>query len=121
MEQLGVITGRYKSPADLEKEDMRLFLPRFSEENFAANLTVVDRFKSVANKHKATAGQIALAWILARQPGFVPIPGTTSVERLEENTAAVHVKLDGEDLRLLNEAWMRRMLRETDFLQPWPT
>lgn len=84
---------------------MRLrLLPRFYEENFAANLVVVDQFKSVANKHEATPSQIALAWILARQPGFVPIPGTKTVERLEENAAAVNVKLDGEDLRLLNEA-----------------
>ncbi|THH23222.1 hypothetical protein EUX98_g7949 [Antrodiella citrinella] len=99
----GVMTGQYKSRADFEKEDIRQFMPRFSDENFAANLVVVEKFQSVATKHSATPGQVTLAWILARHPDFVSIPGTKSVARLEENAGAVNVKLDAEDVKLLNE------------------
>ncbi|KAH8101211.1 NADP-dependent oxidoreductase domain-containing protein [Cristinia sonorae] len=100
----GLMTGLYKSRADFEKTDIRQFLPRFSDENFASNITIVDKFKGVAAKHNATTGQVTLAWIMARQPGFISIPGTRKIERLEENAAAAFVKLDEEDMKELNGA-----------------
>ncbi|KAH8107235.1 NADP-dependent oxidoreductase domain-containing protein [Cristinia sonorae] len=100
----GMMTGQFTSRDQFEPGDIRHFMPRFSEENFSANLVVVDKFKVVAQKHNVTPGQVTLAWILARHPDFVSIPGTRSVKRLEENAQAVNVKLDEEDLKLLNEA-----------------
>lgn len=79
-------------------------LPRFSDENFPKNLRTVDQFRAVAGKYGATPSQLelALAWILAAHPDFVPIPGTRTVERLEENARAAEIMLLGEeDVRAL--------------------
>lgn len=97
------MTGRYKSRADFEQSDARQFLPRFSDANFPANLQIVDKFKSIADKYNVTTGQLTLAWILARHPEFVPIPGTKRVSRLEENAKSVSIKLSAVDLKALNE------------------
>lgn len=103
----GLITGRYKSREDFDADDHRKVLPRFSEENFAKNLELTNKFRAVASKYGATPGQVALAWILAEHPDFIPIPGTRSVERLEENAKAAEIKLSPEDvkeIRLVVEA-----------------
>ena len=100
----GLITGRYKSPSDFEAGDVRANLPRFAEENFHRNLGLVDQFRTVAAKHGATPGQAALAWILAGHADFVPIPGSSSVERLEENAHAAEITLDVEDMERLRAA-----------------
>ncbi|KAJ6544989.1 NADP-dependent oxidoreductase domain-containing protein [Mycena vulgaris] len=99
----GMISGRYQSRADFEKEDIRLFMPRFDEANFAANLKLVDKFKVVAKKYDATPAQMALAWILTAYPDFVPIPGTRSAARLRENAKAAMIKLSDEDLKGIEE------------------
>ncbi|TCD60734.1 hypothetical protein EIP91_009617 [Steccherinum ochraceum] len=99
----GIMTGQYKSRADFEQSDIRQFMPRFSDENFPANLKITDEFKTVAANHNITTSQLALAWILARHPDIVSIPGTRSVQRVEENAQAVHVKLTTEDMKILNE------------------
>ncbi|EJD06586.1 Aldo/keto reductase [Fomitiporia mediterranea MF3/22] len=87
----GLISGRYRSRADFDENDLRLILPRFSEENFPKNLELVDKFKVVAEKYGATSSQIALAWILAAYPNFIPIPGSRSAERVEENARAAEL------------------------------
>ncbi|TCD61457.1 hypothetical protein EIP91_008414 [Steccherinum ochraceum] len=99
----GVMTGQYRSRADFQESDVRQILPRFSDENFPANLAIVDRFKTIGEKYNATSGQLTLAWMLARHPTWVPIPGTRSVKRLEENARAADIKISEEDLKLLNE------------------
>ncbi|KAJ6531385.1 NADP-dependent oxidoreductase domain-containing protein [Mycena vulgaris] len=100
----GMISGQYKSRADFEPTDVRLFMPRFSEENFAANLKLVHEFEAVAKKYNATSTQVALAWILTAYPDFIPIPGTRNAARVEENAKAVSIELSADDLKAIETA-----------------
>jgi len=86
------------------KMDMRSAFPRFSPENIAANMPIVDLIKSLAEKKNATPAQILLAWVLARKPFMVPIPGTRSVDHLNENVGAINIKLTPADLREMDSA-----------------
>ena len=79
-------------------------MPRFSAENRKANQALVDLVSSFAEQKKATAAQIALAWLLAKKPWIVPIPGTTKLARLEENLGAAEVDLTADDVRALEDA-----------------
>ncbi|RDB23525.1 Aldo-keto reductase yakc [NADP(+)] [Hypsizygus marmoreus] len=97
----GLVTGRYQSPADFKEDDFRPMLPRFSAENFPKNLEVVKQLQEIGDKYKATTSQIALAWILAEHPNFIPIPGTRSVGRLEENAHAAEIELSSEDVKAI--------------------
>ncbi|KAI0092295.1 NADP-dependent oxidoreductase domain-containing protein [Irpex rosettiformis] len=94
----GMLTGRFKSPDDFEKDDFRLTIPRFSHENFPKVLKIVDAVKAIAAKHNATPGQIALAWLLEQGEDIIPIPGTRSTKNLYENLGALKVKLSKEDI-----------------------
>jgi len=78
--------------------------PRFSPEARKANRALVDLIAAFASKKNATSAQIALAWLLAQKPWIVPIPGTTKLERLEENIGAVAIELTADDLRELDVA-----------------
>ncbi|KAH8104011.1 NADP-dependent oxidoreductase domain-containing protein [Cristinia sonorae] len=99
----GMMSGAYRSRADFEPTDSRLVFPRFSEENFPKNLVIVDKFQEIANKHNATPSQVTLSWVRQRHPGhIIPIPGSRSVKRLEENAASVNVVLTEEDMKELN-------------------
>src|SRR5262249_15589169 len=79
-------------------------VPRFSQENRKANRALVDLIGKFAEQKKATAAQIALAWLLAQKPWIVPIPGTSKLHRLEENLGALTVELSPEDLQQLETA-----------------
>ncbi|PCH34484.1 Aldo/keto reductase [Wolfiporia cocos MD-104 SS10] len=105
----GLITGRYKSRKDFDADDVRLLMPRFSDENLPKNVALARTFADVAQKYDATPSQAALAWILAVHPDFVPIPGTRSVARLEENAKAAEIQLSEKDVKLLSKA-----VREAD-------
>jgi len=100
----GFLTGAITSPDDIAPNDFRRNLPRFHEENFAANLALVDRIKGIAAGKGATPAQIALAWLLAQAPHIVPIPGTTRIDRLEENLGAIDLNLGASDLAAIAEA-----------------
>lgn len=80
----GVLTGRLRDPSALVAGDIRKAMPRFSAANFPANLALVDRLAELAGQASCTAAQLALAWLLQRDPCVVPIPGTTSVPHLDE-------------------------------------
>jgi aryl-alcohol dehydrogenase-like predicted oxidoreductase len=100
----GLLTGAYKSVTDLPEEDSRSKrFPRFAEENFAANLSLVAKVEELAAEKGCTPGQLALAWVLAQGEGIVPIPGTKRRRYLEENLAAVDVELAEKDLAWLDE------------------
>ncbi|EPQ53765.1 Aldo/keto reductase [Gloeophyllum trabeum ATCC 11539] len=102
----GLLTGRYKSPDDFDEGDFRRRVPRYSKENFPNILKLVDGLKAIGERHGATAGQVALAWLLAQGDDVIPIPGTTKVENLKENLGAVSVKLtqqEVEEIRALAE------------------
>ncbi|KAM7186063.1 NADP-dependent oxidoreductase domain containing protein [Rhypophila sp. PSN 637] len=95
----GMLTGTITKPEDFGTGDYRKEYPRFAPENFSKNLELVDVFKTVASKKGAnvTAGQVALAWLLAQGDDIFPIPGTTRVNFLEENWAALQVELTAEE------------------------
>ncbi|KAG6846412.1 hypothetical protein H0H93_014098 [Arthromyces matolae] len=95
----GLVTGRFKSPADFPADDFRRNLPRFFEENFPKNLAIVDKLQKFADKYNATTGQITLAWILAEHANFIPIPGVRTVDRLEENAHAAEIELEPADVK----------------------
>ena len=100
----GFLTGKITAETKFDSTDFRSIVPRFNEENRKANQALVDLLTTFAEQKKATPAQIALAWLLAKKPWIVPIPGTTKLERLEENIAAVNVELTPEDVRALESA-----------------
>jgi len=95
----GFLTGALKSPDDFAPNDFRRSSPRFMGENFQKNLDLVERVAELAKKKNCTASQLALAWLLAKGPDVIPIPGTKRVKYLEENVGAVNVKLSDGELR----------------------
>jgi aryl-alcohol dehydrogenase-like predicted oxidoreductase len=101
----GFLTGKITESTEFESGDMRgTTFPRFTPENIRANLAFVELIQRVAERKSATPAQIALAWLLARKPWIVPIPGTTKLHRLEENLGAASVELTAGDLREIDDA-----------------
>lgn len=98
----GFLTGKYQSLEDFAEDDWRRRNPRFAGEAFAANMAIVDAVKAVAERHDATTGQVALAWVLAQGDHVVTIPGTKRIPYLEENAAADSLVLSQSDLDELN-------------------
>jgi aryl-alcohol dehydrogenase-like predicted oxidoreductase len=100
----GFLTGKIDQNATFDSTDFRSTLPRFTPEALKANQALTDLLASIAARKKATPAQIALAWILAQEPWFVPIPGTTKLGRLEENLGALSVDLTPDDLADIDHA-----------------
>jgi len=100
----GFLTGKISKDAKFENNDFRSIVPRFTSEALDANQGLIDLLKKVAGQKNATPGQIALAWLLGQKPWIVPIPGTTKLNRLEENIGAANVLLDSKDLSEINSA-----------------
>ncbi len=100
----GFLTGKIDENTSFDSSDFRSNLPRFTREARHANQVFVDFLRETAKQKKATPAQIALAWLLAQKPWIVPIPGTTKLNRLEENIGAVAVELTPDDLRDINSA-----------------
>ncbi len=100
----GFLTGTIDAGTKFDSTDFRNTVPRFSEDNRKTNQALVDVITEFAAKKKATPAQIALAWLLAKKPWIVPIPGTTKLSRLEENLGGASIKLTAEDVRALEEA-----------------
>ena len=89
------------------KMDLRSGFDRFSPENLAANMPIVDALKRFAGKKNATPAQISLAWLLAQKPFIVPIPGTRNIDHLNENLGAINVQLTPADLREIDTAFSK--------------
>jgi len=100
----GFLTGKMDENAKFDKSDFRSKLPRFTPEALKANQELIHLLGSIAERKKATPAQIALAWLLAQKPWIVPIPGTTKLNRLEENIGAATVELTTGDLRDIETA-----------------
>jgi aryl-alcohol dehydrogenase-like predicted oxidoreductase len=94
----GFLTGRFRSIDDLDADDWRRHNPRFQGENFAKNLELADRIRELAERKGVTPAQLALAWLLAQGEDIVPIPGTRTIPRLEENADAANVTFTKEEL-----------------------
>jgi len=99
----GFLTGQIRSIGDLAPDDFRRTSPRFQGENFQRNLQLVDRVREIAVERGATPAQLALAWVHARGNDVVPIPGTKHRRYLEENVAALDIKLTVDDVRRIEE------------------
>lgn len=100
----GFLTGTINADVTLDKDDTRNMLPRFSKENREANQALVDLVTSIARDKNATPAQIALAWLLAQRPFIVPIPGTSKLQRLQENAGALKVELTRDELDHIHAA-----------------
>src|SRR5882724_11143651 len=100
----GFLGGRFRSMDDLALSDWRRGNPRFQGEEFARNLSIADRLREVAEEKQCTPAQLALAWLLLRHHDVIPIPGTSSLARLEENIRAGDVMLSKEDLNRIEHA-----------------
>lgn len=100
----GFLTGKIDASTTFDSTDFRTTLPRFTPEARQANQALVDLIGQIAARKQATPAQIALAWLLAQKPWIVPIPGTTKLERLEENTGAVKLELSPGDLAEIGNA-----------------
>jgi aryl-alcohol dehydrogenase-like predicted oxidoreductase len=100
----GFLTGKIDSSTKFDNTDFRAIVPRFSEENRKANQALVNVITNFANQKQATPAQVALAWLLAKAPWIVPIPGTTKLSRLEENLGGAAIELAAEDISFLEEA-----------------
>ena len=100
----GFLTGKIDASTKFDSTDFRAIVPRFSEANRNANQALVDVVTKFAEQKKATPAQIALAWLLAKKPWIVPIPGTTKLSRLEENLGGATIELTPEDIRSLEES-----------------
>ena len=100
----GFLTGRMNENTTFHGSDLRSTLPRFTPEARKANQALIDLLRKIAERKKATPAQIALAWLLARKPWIVPIPGTTKLHRLEENIGAASIELSSDDLREIENA-----------------
>jgi aryl-alcohol dehydrogenase-like predicted oxidoreductase len=100
----GFLTGKIDETTSFGEKDFRTISPRFAPEARKANQVLVDLVKTIAAEKEATPGQVALAWLLARKPWIVPIPGTTKLHRLEENLGAVDVVLSPADLTRVDQA-----------------
>ncbi|WP_291906446.1 aldo/keto reductase [Chitinophaga sp. CB10] len=100
----GFLTGAISEDTKFDANDFRNRLPRYQEENRKANLALVDLLKGIAADKQVTPAQIALAWLLAQRPWIVPIPGTTKINRLQENIGAVEVTLTPADLQAIEAA-----------------
>jgi aryl-alcohol dehydrogenase-like predicted oxidoreductase len=103
----GFLTGKIDENTKLDSTDFRNSVPRFAPENRKANRTVVDLLGQIGRRKNATPAQIALAWLLAQKPWIVPIPGTTKLNRLEENIGAASVELSSDDLGEIDAAAAR--------------
>jgi len=100
----GFLTGKIASDTKFDSTDFRSTLPRFRPENMDANQAMVALLDGFATEKKATPAQIALAWLLTKKPWVVPIPGTTKLNRLEENIGAAEIELTADELRQIERA-----------------
>ncbi len=111
----GFLSGAIKSIDDLAEDDWRRNMPRFQGENFAKNLELVERVEQIAAAKGCTSAQLALAWVLAQGPHVVPIPGTRSRDRLEQNAGAVEIELTDDELAEIDEVIPRDMVAGTRY------
>ena len=100
----GFLTGKIDENARFDKTDFRSSLRRFAPDALKTNQALTDLLARIAQRKKTSVAQIALAWVLAQKPWFVPIPGTAKLDRLKENAGAVAIELTWEDLHEISEA-----------------
>lgn len=115
----GFLTGALKSPEDFAADDYRRLSPRFQGENFQRNLALVDRVRALAEAKGVTAGQVALAWVLAQGEDVIPIPGTRRRRYLQENLAALEVRLSADESAELERLFTPEQVAGTRYPAAW--
>ncbi len=100
----GFLTGKITPDTRYDESVMRSTIPRFSPEAIKANMKLIDLLKEIGKEKDATPAQLALAWLIARKPWIVPIPGSRKIERLDENIGSLQVELNETDLAGIDEA-----------------
>jgi aryl-alcohol dehydrogenase-like predicted oxidoreductase len=100
----GFLTGKINKNTTFDSSDFRNVVPRFTPENRKTNQVLVDQLSNIATRKHSTPAQIALAWLLAQKPWIVPIPGTTKLDRLQENIGAANINLSSEEMSDINSA-----------------
>jgi len=98
----GFLTGKVSADQTFERSDVRSWFPRFTPEAMEANQPLIDLLSRIAKRYEASSAQIALAWLLSREPFIVPIPGTRKLHRVAENIGAVDIELTPDDLHELD-------------------
>jgi aryl-alcohol dehydrogenase-like predicted oxidoreductase len=114
----GFLSGEITKLDDLEEDDWRRYSPRFQGENFERNLGLVRKIQEMAAEKNCTPAQLALAWVLAQGNDIVPIPGTKRIIYLEENVAALGLKLTKEDLKRIDEISPRGVAAGSRYPEP---
>lgn len=104
---MGFLTGKVSAGAEFPQGDLRAMFPRFTPEAMQANQALVDLLQKIAEEKMATPAQVALAWLLAKKPWIVPIPGTTNPKHLKENLGALQVVLTAEDLQHIEDGYAK--------------
>jgi len=115
----GFLTGALKSPEEFAADDYRRLSPRFQGENFQRNLALVDRVRALAEAKSVTAGQVALAWVLAQGEDVIPIPGTRRRRYLQENLAALEVRLSADESAELERLFTPEQVAGTRYPAAW--
>jgi len=115
----GYLTGRIDARTPLDPADFRAALPRFTPEARQANVALIQLLEGMAERKGASPAQVALAWLLARKPWIVPIPGTTKLHRLEENIAAAELVLTAEDMQDMDTATARITIHGARYPAQW--
>jgi aryl-alcohol dehydrogenase-like predicted oxidoreductase len=113
----GFLTGQIRSIDDLPEDDWRRTNPRFQEDALQENLALADQVRELAERHSVTPAQLALAWVMAKGEDIIPIPGTKSPRRLEENAAAVDIELSPADIEELDNAVSPDAVRGTRYAE----
>ncbi|KAJ5367971.1 uncharacterized protein N7496_007731 [Penicillium cataractarum] len=111
----GILTGQFQSHEEIPTGDIRRALPKYSEENFPKILDLVQGLKGVANSHGSTLAQVALAWLLAQGPDIIPIPGTKSTARMDENAASALLQLSDREVQEIRTLVERLEIKGTQY------
>jgi aryl-alcohol dehydrogenase-like predicted oxidoreductase len=114
----GFLTGAFRKPEDLAEDDWRRSNPRFAKDAFEQNLRIADRVKDLAERVGCTPAQLALAWVMLQGRDVIPIPGTRSSQRVEENASAARVALSAADLAEIESAVPRDMVTGLRYPEP---
>lgn len=111
----GFLSGKYRNTNQFGDGDFRKMLPKYNEENLQYNLKIVDMITELAKKKQCTPAQLALAWLLAQGEDIVPIPGTRSIERLDENMGALDIHLSSEELQEISHVLLQNPVKGVQY------
>lgn len=111
----GVLSGQFQAHTDIPEGDLRRVLPKYAESNFPKIMELVRSLEDIANVHGSTPAQVALAWLLAQGPDIIPIPGTKSAARMDENAASALLQLNSNEVHIIRSLAERMDIQGTRY------